>query len=230
MGWITQYDKNLRIPLWTAYKLTQADLSQIASRQDCFRVDSRLSQEDAALCSDYDDSLVHRGHMVPIESLRRSQTFADNSFLLSNMAPQYANFNSGIWKSLETRVRTWVNRPLGLYIISGAVFDRNRNDERDRDDQASRLPPNMRIGFPTHFYKIILNIRPNGTIDVIAFLLPHNIDRLAGTTNEYLTRTIVSIDKIEDATGIDFLPDLPASRQTSLESQKANGLGMWVTN
>ena len=125
------------------------------------------------------------------------------------MAPQHDRFNRGIWARLEGKVRAWAIVADGIYVVTGAVFDRNDDGQRDAD---AELMSN-RVGIPTHFYKIILHVRPSGFIDTISILLPH-LDENVGSTNTYLRNHITRIDEIEQLTGIDFFPELPDTRET----------------
>lgn len=86
--------------------------------------------------------------------------------------------------------------PGGIYVVSGAVFDKNGDGQRDADDDANLMSPTNRVSIPTHFYKIILHVRPSGFIDTITILLPHT-DQSVGSTSNYLLNHISTIDEIE---------------------------------
>jgi DNA/RNA endonuclease G (NUC1) len=226
--WLARYDADLRIPLWVGYELSSVDANNKAfPRVDCFRRDVRLTDDEASFCEDYDEPLYDRGHMVPANDSRRNQTMIDNSFLFSNMAPQRGNFNRIIWERLESTVHGWA-QSVGVYIITGAIFDRNNDKQRDPDDQAIRMKPRRRVAVPSHFYKIVTHVRTDGQIDTISFLLPHN-NRVQKNKTRYLNSKIVSIDEIEQRTGTDFFPNMEASRQAELESTKAVSMTRWLT-
>ena len=229
--WVIWYDSDLRMPLWVAYRFTKAEAKRkVYPRLDCFRRDPRLSDSDASLCEDYKSSGFDRGHLLPANDAKRNQAMMDNSFLLSNMAPQLGNFNQKIWMRLETHVNDWAEES-GVYVVTGAIFDRNNDRLRDSDDQVARIPPKNRVGRATHFYKIIMHQRPSGVIDTISFLMPHD-NRLFGANDgrdAYLKTKIASIDDIEEMTGIDFFPNMPAMRQAKIEAGKATALSKWFT-
>lgn len=227
--WLTWYDGDLRLPLWAAYELTRADAAATGPRLNCFRHDPRLSVEFSATCEDYDRDPFDRGHIIPRSDLNRSRTAMYNSFLLSNMAPQFANFNriGKVWEVLENKVRRWAISTGKIYVISGSVFDRDGDERRDRDADAQRAGETRRVAVPSHFYKIIIHVRPNGFIDTISFILPHdNVSE--SNPNSYLRSHIVSIDEVEAVTGIDFFPDLDDTRESVTESFEAPGL--WQVN
>ena len=224
--WITWYDDDLRLPLWVAYELTAEDASASLSRKDCFRKDPRLPDEVASVCEDYEEPVFDRGHIVPSADLTRGRLAMTNTFIFSNMAPQHDLFNRGIWARLESKVRAWAIVADGIYVVSGAVFDKDGNGERDADADATLMSPTNRVGVPTHFYKIVLHVRPSGFIDTISILLPH-LDESVGSTNTYLRNHITTIDEIEQLTGIDFFPELADQREAAVEAFKSPGL--WNT-
>jgi DNA/RNA endonuclease G (NUC1) len=83
---------------------------------------------------------------------------------------------------LESKVRAWAKVADGVYVVTGAVFDKDDNGQRDADADADLVSPTNRVAIPTAFYKIILHVRPSGFIDTISILLPH-LDESVGATN-----------------------------------------------
>lgn len=224
--WITWYDDDLRQPIWVAYGLTADDAQASLSRKNCFRKDPRLEDEVASVCEDYEEPIFDRGHMVPSADMTRDRLSMTNSFIFSNMAPQHDRFNQGIWARLESKVRSWAIVADGVYIVTGAVFDKDGDGQRDADEDADLMSPTNRVAVPTHFYKIILHVRPSGFIDTISFILPH-VDQSVGSTNPYLRDHIATIDEVEAVTGIDFFPELHDARESAVEAFRSPGL--WNT-
>ncbi|MEM9077413.1 MAG: DNA/RNA non-specific endonuclease [Bacteroidota bacterium] len=66
--------------------------------------------------------------------------------------------------------------------------------------------------FPRFFYKIIYRKTKNGT-ETISFLIPNQ------ESNEPLQNFVVTIDKIEEQTGIDFFSKQSKAWQTQMESK-----------
>ncbi|MBK9156399.1 MAG: DNA/RNA non-specific endonuclease [Chloracidobacterium sp.] len=230
-GWITWYDAHLKSPLWVAYEFSKADaLKKKVERLDCFRRDSRLFDADAPFCHDHRLSSYVRGHLIPANDSKRWQEMMDNSFRFSNMAPLLKEFNRRVWMRLEGRVNKWAVSGDGVKVVTGAVFDKDTDGQRDRADEIARIKPRNRVGLASHFYKILIHRRPTGVIDSIAFLLPHNSGVYAGKkVIPYLNSRIVSIDDIEAITGIDFYPDMPFVQQNAIEGGKATSIFKWLT-
>lgn len=226
LEWITWYDDDLRVPLWVAYKLTRADLRSNLERQDCFRKDPRLNNAQTSECDDYNEPTFDQGHMVPSADMTRGRFAMTNTFIFSNMCPQHDRFNRGVWARLEDDVRRWAVLLGHVYVITGAVFDRNGDGNRDPDRNVARISPTNRVAVPTHFYKIILHVQPKVQIYSITILLPH-VDRSVGPTAPYLSRHITSIDHVEQLTGINFFPQLPNNVENAIEAFQAPRL--WNT-
>jgi endonuclease G len=226
--YIINYDSDLRVPLWVAYRLRDFDLRIDRPRIQCFRRDLRVADAEAGVCTDYEEPVFDRGHMAPNADFVRSEAAMINTYILSNMTPQYANFNRSIWARLEGYVRDWARLKGEIFVITGAVFDRDNDGTRDADDQAQRMQSNngnTRVAVPSHFYKIILAPRHDLFWETISFLLPHQQQTPNNDTT--LTNAIVSIKEIEALTGIDFLTAIAAqdaNREQAIESFTATAL------
>ncbi|HYN46430.1 MAG TPA: DNA/RNA non-specific endonuclease, partial [Allosphingosinicella sp.] len=177
---------------------------------DCFRHDPRLDRRTSSVLEDYRRSRFDRGHLAPFANQRYSVVAGNNSFILTNMAPQLGAFNSGNWGRLEDKAREWAARHPNLYVLSGSVFDRDGDGSRDPDRAAQRLTTNggTRVGIPSHFFKIAAYEGAGGQVETIAFLLPHDPTRPRGgpAIAAYLSAHITDIATIERLTGLDLFP------------------------
>jgi len=75
-----------------------------------------------------------------------------------------------------------------------------------------------KVSVPTHFYKILLDYT-QPEVKAIAFLIPHK------ESKKPLYEYVVSIDMLEQVTGIDFFPGLPDKLENSLG--KSNDYKAW---
>lgn len=152
--------------------------------------------------------------MVPAADMRKNQQVMDDCFLLSNIAPQVGvGFNQRIWRTLETRVRGWVENRGTLTIIIGPVFAVKRHKI------SFKVIGDNAVAVPSHFFKIIVDANDEDNITSLAFLMP-NKDLGSHGLSEYL----VSIDEIERLTGLDFLSALSEDQQDGVESDRATSL------
>ena len=212
-------DSRLGIPLWVQYELSSSDLDGPGDRElSSFRSDTTLPELARARLSDYRNSGFDRGHMAPAGDMKRSQAVMDESFLLSNVAPQVGlGFNRGIWRFLEEAVRDWVGVRGELTVIVGPVF------EVDQDAIVTyEVIGESRVAVPTAFFKVVVDEDADDGVEALAFLIP-NQALFGEDFEEYL----VSIDEIEAITGADLLSSLPDDEEEELESHSA--ASVWPT-
>jgi len=209
-NWISGYDPALHMPVWVMYRLSADDLSIRRHRTQCFRPDPRLSlAQGGSDCASYRHSGMDRGHMVPSADMTRSEQAMVNSYVFSNIAPQYAGFNRNIWRELETRVRAMARRDGLIYVITGAIFD---YDGDGKPDAAASVPlSHSRAGqvhpaIASHFYKVVLQ-RAGARPRITAWLLKHEKRDVAHKeAARLLDAARVPLTTIEAMSGFDLLP------------------------
>lgn len=178
-GISTEYDQ----PLWVAYELSQAHLKGSMTR-GTFQINRGRE-------SRFTESGHIEGQFIPIADRSFSKEAAKETLLPNNITPQLVAFNKGIWRELEEQIRMWVGHSKRLIIISGPVFD----------DQQREEPDSNQIRIPAGFFKVILDI-DNTPPQAIGFVLPHE------SQEKKLIEFVISVDHVEEKTGIDFFPDL----------------------
>ncbi len=141
--------------------------------------------------------------MAPAGDMAFSRESMSESFYMSNMSPQIRNFNGGAWRELEESIRDWAYDFEHLYVVTGPVLTRGIRDQIGGNG----------VSVPDEFYKVILDAsRPD--LKAIAFLMPNEISTQA------LQEYALSIDEVEEITGIDFFADfLEPELEADLESQ-----------
>ncbi|MCK4512374.1 DNA/RNA non-specific endonuclease [bacterium] len=213
-GYALGQDARLKIAVWVQYELTPEDLSGDADRLGHFLVDSTIPKGSRSSDGDYNDSGYDRGHMAPADDMDRSDQVMRESFYLSNITPQVGeHFNREIWLALEEAVRGWVLQRGALTVITGPVFE--VDDGAVTYDVIGR----NNVAVPTHFFKIVVDTKPDGGPEALAFLLPNeDLDGRSFEEEEFRA----SIDDIEKATGLNFLSGLTTMEQKSVESEAAD--------
>ena len=183
---------------WVYYELTPAYVNGSQPRKDEFRPDPMVSTGSAQL-SDYRGSGYDRGHLCPAADMKLNATSMSETFFLSNMSPQEPAFNRGIWESLEATVRRWAITEGKIYVVTGGVLTSNKGKIGASG-----------VTVPKYYYKVIY--APNGNGKMIALVLPNE------KGIKQLPEYVVSVDSVENLTGIDFFPTLPDSIENALES------------
>lgn len=200
-GFTLSYNEQYEEPDWAAYLLTREEVGGDLERTNNFHPDTSVSTGSASL-EDYRASGYDRGHLVPAADLKWDSQAMDDSFYLSNMTPQVPEFNRGIWASLEAMVRTFANDYGAVYVATGPVLQ--------TEGPFKTIGPN-KVAVPKHFYKAILYW--DGTnARSIAFYLPNSGSNLA------VTEYVLTVDALEEKTGLDFFASVPSEVQDKAES------------
>ncbi|MBC8489973.1 MAG: DNA/RNA non-specific endonuclease, partial [Bacteroidetes bacterium] len=184
---------------WVAYTLKSSHTSGTVGRTDDFRIDYKVKTGSASL-SDYKGSGYDRGHLAPAGDMKWSSTAMSESFYMSNMSPQHPSFNRGIWKKLEGNVRNWADDNGEIFVVTGPFLN----------GQFSTIGYN-RVSIPNYYYKVILDYR-EPELKGIGFILPNQ------KSNSSLQSFAVTIDEVENRTGINFFHALPDEIEKQIES------------
>ncbi len=187
---------------WAAYVLTSAMITAKGTRRsNDFRPDPMV-KTGTATPEDYRKSGYDKGHLVPANDMKASPQCMSETFYMSNMSPQVPAFNRGIWKKLEEQVRRWAGENEEVYVVTGPVLT----------DDGFAVIGLKRVAVPFRYYKVILDYREPG-LKAIGFIIPNR------KSNTDLEAYAVTVDEVEEVTGIDFFPELPASVEEQLESK-----------
>ncbi|QXP63995.1 DNA/RNA non-specific endonuclease [Polaribacter sp. HaHaR_3_91] len=187
---------------WVAYELKASDLSSTNYKRPYFEIDNAVKTK-AAHWRNYKKSGYDKGHLCPAADRRFSKVAHDETFLTSNISPQEHKFNAGVWNRLEQKVRYWAKKNDGVFVITGGVLENNL-----------KTIGSEAVAVPNQFYKVILD-KTNGKIKMLAFLMPHKESNLP------LYKFVVSVDKVEALTGIDFFKELDDTIEEQLESSSS---------
>ncbi len=198
---------------WVAYQLTRESLQvPNVERTNNFRPDPKVRKASAS-ARDYVGTGYQRGHLAPAADMAFSEAAMSESFLMSNMSPQISNFNGGIWRELEETVRDWAYRFGHVYVVTGPVLTRGIR-EKIGDNKVS---------VPDLFYKVILDY--SGTEHkAIAFLIPNEV------SDKPITDFAVSIDQVEEITGIDFFPEIITTAAAEEQLERRFNPALWEVN
>ena len=204
--YVSYYVPEKRQPAWVAYVLTRDEVKKkVVGRSDKFTRDREVLQRGwiCADDSDYKRSGYDRGHLVP--SADRDDSARENraTFLYSNISPQRPRVNRYVWQDLESQVRRWAIMYDSLCVVTGGVL-------KEDGKPMKTIGPNQ-IAVPNYFYKVLL-AKYRDSYYAIGFIIPNTDD-----ANSDFKRYTVSVDKVEEVTGIDFFPALPDSIEKEVE-------------
>ena len=193
------YNENHEQANWVHYKLNSYMLTGTTKRTDNFRIDPNVTSESGSTY-DYKGSGYDRGHLAPAGDMKISFTSMSESFFMSNISPQNRSFNRGGWKKLESLVRAWAKKN-EIFITTAGVLN---------DNDLKKIGFKNSVSVPREFYKLIY--MPSEK-KMIAFLMPNQ--KINGQLKDY----VVSVDTVEELTGIDFYSELDDMLEEKLEAE-----------
>lgn len=195
-----QYSEEHEQALYIKYKLKKTTLeTQKVKRQNNFRTDNKIKTTSAET-SDYKNSGYDRGHLLPSADRLFSKEANSETFIMSNISPQTEEFNRISWLSLEKQVRRWAIKFDSVEVITAGVLTGG----------LETIGQN-KVSVPNYFYKIIRTYNNKNTI---AFVMPNK-------KTKHISNYVVSIDSIENLTGLDFLQGI--TNEDFIESQVQTG-------
>ncbi|WP_228236199.1 DNA/RNA non-specific endonuclease [Allomuricauda sp. M10] len=185
---------------WVVYELKKSQLTYDDRKRPYFIEDPKVSTKSADW-RNYRGSGYDRGHLCPAGDRRFSEQAYNETFYTSNISPQDKDFNAGVWNRLEQQVRKWCKKYGDLVVVTGGVLENGLEEIGEED-----------VDVPKAFYKIVLKKNEEAP-EVLAFLIP------ATESDSPLQRFLVSVDDLEEKTGIDFFHNQPEAWQEVIEKR-----------
>jgi endonuclease G len=192
------YSNTHRQSEFASYYLSPASIQGGQVRTDDFRVDLKV-KSNPVKSTDYQGSGYDRGHLCPAADMALNLTSMSETFFMSNMSPMAPSFNRGIWSKLEDWVRGAALSEGGVYVVTGPVLTQSCGSIKQS------------ITVPCSYYKIVF--KAGDSPKMLGFLLSN-----AGATAS-VQQFVVTVDALEQQTGIDFFPQLEDALEQSLESK-----------
>lgn len=193
------YNSELLIPNWVAWRLTAEHADGNCPRDNDYYEDENVSYPKATN-EDYRGSGWSRGHMCPAGDNKWDAKAMRESNLLTNICPQHASLNSGLWNAIEHDCRKWAKKYGEVYIVCGPILLNKEHETIGKN----------KIVVPEAFFKVILRLNPEPA--AIGFIVRNNEGK------KKKDQFINTVDDVERITGIDFFPALPDSIENKVEA------------
>ena len=216
-GW-SQKD---RVAFWVAYPLCTLYTNGNVGRTDAWALDPLLDKDSAAPFGGYAGDYA-RGHQLPSADRQCCYDANAQTFYGTNMTPQLNEHNAGIWSSLESKVRSIANKSDTTYVVTGVIVSASSDTERDSYGKS--------VTIPDAYFKALLRYGGKtstfGEWNAAAFYLEHR------AYSENIGRQhSMSIDELENITGIDFFVNLPAmageEKAALIEATNPANVALW---
>ncbi len=198
-AYTVSYNKETKCPNWVAWELTSSHADGDLPRDSKYYEDEDVPFPRATN-DDYRGSGWTRGHMCPAGDNKWDVNAMRESNLLTNMCPQHASLNSGLWNVIERDCRKWAKVYGELYIVCGPVL-------LNREHETIGM---NKVVVPEAFFKVILRLKPEPS--AIGFVVRNNEGK------KKKDQFVNTVDDVERITGIDFFPALPDDIENVVES------------
>ena len=200
LGYTVSYNNFYKTPNWVAWELTRQETEGDEERTNKFLPDPELP-EPRVTTSDYTRSGYDRGHMAPAADMKWSSRAMKESFYMSNICPQNRKLNRDDWGDLEESCRKWAEKYGTVHIACGPIYD----------TKSPKRIGKSRVAVPDRFFKVVLIYNRKNPM-AMGFLFDNKAH------HQNLKNYMVTVDKVEEETGLDFFPKVPDSIEERIES------------
>lgn len=205
-----EYDCNKKHARWIAFRFDGRTGQKNTSRNEDFQADPSIPTQYQRERSDFGAKGYDRGHICASEDRVYSVEANLQTFYYSNMSPQKNAFNAGIWVKLEEKIQNWGRSNVfrdTLYVVKGGTID--------KEDQILTYINGDKTKPVPKYYFMALLCKKGEAFKSIGFWFEHKSYSLPYKLSEQA----VTIDKLEELTGLDFFHHLPDKLENAVESQ-----------
>lgn len=214
-----EWDHNLRATRWVCWEVNGDNRVERYSRNslwpngDPWAYDPSVPESEqqatySELSKSYypgTGSYYQKGHICASQDRIYDKTANQQTFYMTNIYPQVGNFNGKLWAKLEGQVRTWGKNSNVMYVCKGGTIDKE-------SQIIGRTSGNHIV--PKYFFMALVSQMTKG-IRGIAFWMEHLDEDRSG---DKLSQYAISIDELENKTGLDFFCNLPDDTENSVEA------------
>ena len=233
LNYALEWDDTKKHAAWVAFSFdeTTRKAGEGVKRGDSFIVDPLLPEAMQVTDAQHKSDGYDRGHICGSADRLYTQEANDQTFYFSNMSPMIHSFNSPYWAEFEEQVRKWGGAEKGftttyskLYVVKGGALNEllvNYTGEKNGGDGIK--PTTNAEGFTKHglacpkYYFMAILSEADGAYHAIGFRVEHKEYSKAPTADE-LKACALSIDDLEQKTGLDFFCNLPDDLENEIES------------
>ena len=236
LNYALEWDNTKRHANWVAFTFDTTTSADNVKRTDAWSVDPKLPAEMQVQESDHKNDGFDKGHLCASEDRVYLKEANEQTFYYSNMSPQLNDFNGGFWGKLEARVQTWGRSTADgvydkVYVTKGGTLNKLLKNFKGTTVDGG-TPTTDANGFTIHglacpeYYFMAVLSQKDDVFHAIAFLVPHKEGMTRNPSSDELKEYVVSVDKLEEETGIDFFCNLPDVLENEVEA--AYNLNDWA--
>ena len=207
-----EYSYKYKHSYWIAYRFDNTTGGNVG-RNEAYKPDPELPSQYAAKHNDYTNSGYTRGHICASSDRQYSKEANQQTFYMSNISPQSGNgFNQSgsAWNTGEDKVQAWgynISRSTDtLYVVKGGTIGEGMIKGYIKNE----------IAIPKYFFMAVL-FRSGDNYKAIGFYMPHE-NLKDDPDKKDPKKYLMSIDALEQETGIDFFHNLPDNIENTVEA------------
>lgn len=210
-----EWDCDKRSQRWTCYQMHKGYSGKYSRETDFFFFDATNLNSNEYWGEFKYFPGYDRGHICPSGDRTASKEMNVQTFVMTNMQPQYHKFNgfdkktgdNGLWVRMENQLRKWADKLSAtdtIFVCKGGTIDSEANI-------ITRIDGKLIV--PKYFYMAILRKSSFGYAGMAFWSEQTNAWRM----NETLGSHAISIKELEARTGIDFFCNLPDDVEAQVE-------------
>lgn len=224
---------------WVAFSFDnitkQDNYNRPSQEEEPWAVDPSLPAEMQTSNDQHKLDGFDRGHLCASNDRVFSKEANAQTFYYSNMSPQINSFNGGYWVAFEQLVQNWARSDVytHVYITKGGALNQLlKNFKGTKADSNGVYPETDENGFTIHglacpqYYFMAILAQKGEQYQAIGFWVEHK-EYNYSINNKPDAATIkthaVSIDELEEKTGLDFFCNLPDVIENQVESSLNEG-------
>lgn len=207
-----EYSYKYKHSYWIAYRFDNTTGGNVG-RNEAYKPDPELPSQYAAKHNNYTNSGYTRGHLCASSDRQYSKEANQQTFYMSNISPQSGNgFNQSgsAWNTGEDKVQAWgynISRSTDtLYVVKGGTIGEGMIKGYIKNE----------IAIPKYFFMAVL-FRSGDNYKAIGFYMPHE-NLKDDPDKKDPKKYLMSIDALEQETGIDFFHNLPDNIENTVEA------------
>lgn len=232
LNYAYEWVKEKKHTAWVAFSFDDNTAQKNVNRSDdAWAVDLELPGGWCPEESDHKSDGFDKGHLCASEDRVYLKEANMQTFYYSNMSPQMSSFNGGFWGAFEILVQKWVRSAKydKAYVVKGGTLNRLlvnfTGTRKGNDGIIPKTDADGRtihgLACPKYYYMAVL-AEKEGLFQAIGFWIEHRDDYGYGYGDkvpvDVLQKYAVTIDKLEQETGIDFFCNLPDVIEREVES------------
>lgn len=227
LNYSLEWDNAKRHAAWVAFSFDALTCQDNVTRTDEWAIDPSLPEGMSPDEDNHRGDGFDKGHLVASEDRVYDLEANKQTFYYTNLSPQLNAFNGGFWQTLESRVQSWGRACANgtydkVYVAKGGTLNDLLLDFRGAPVSGG-TPTTDADGFtihglacPSHYFMAIL-AEKGDTYHAIAFYVEHRADLPEKPSADDLKACAISVDELEELTGIDFFCNLPDVMEDEVE-------------